>query len=1039
MMTERQIERMLSKLVRLEATLSDKLFQKVDTVQMQWFHTRERLHQVPALSVFSSYKENAPWGGKGAYCWFRGSYTPPAELAGTALYLYPKITGYEAMLWVDGIPHGIYAAKFVEGSHGNHYCDALTMQADPAKALDIALEYYAGDYCIGCMPLIIEENRDFQYHTGDVDVCVKDAFYNDFYFDLKTVNQLTTALDAHSFRRAELLNLLQQVHDAVYYSPEDVPEEDFRAALLRVHPLLKEALSHKNSRSAPFAGLIGHSHMDTAWLWTIDETVKKCARTYSNQISLMEQYPEYKFVQSSACHSEMIRQHYPQLFKQIQAQVAAGRYEPNGGVWVECDCNIVSGESLARQFLWGQRYTREHFGYTSDAFWLPDTFGYSAAIPQIMLGSGIQYFLTTKIDWNDTNHFPYNTFWWKGIDGSSVLTHFNKTHIWPTPENLMEYVVTGKNTGNTVLERSVSNKRLLSFGFGDGGGGPQFEMLEMARRIPDVEGLPKSGYVTVSEFMQQVEADLVNPSTFRGELYLELHRGTLTNQHQIKRNNRLAEIALHNLEYFTVRNALQKQEKPSCEAINPLMNTLLMNQFHDILPGTCIPEAHAQSKQETGALIADARAMAQALLETADADVITLSNTVSFSREDVLYLDLPAGKKLAGNYRQQRIGSLENGSRIAVSGISLGGYASSAFPLVSGDAAETSSPFVYDGETLETPFASVRFDATGFMDSFKDKTAGNRELRGQGYALGTLLLAEDVPSAWDNWDIDADLFTKFAPVTDLLSRELVANGCVELRIRSKYKLTEKSTVTQDMVFYADSPLVRFETQMDWHDNHRFLKTAFDTSIHSTAAKHEIQFGYVERPTTRNDAVEKAKFEVCCHKYTDLSETRYGVAIFNDSKYGITAEDSKLRLSLHKGGNRPDYTGDHGRHFCSYGFLPHKGGFSASAVVKPAYLFNYHPVVSGGNAEMNALLSLNADNIIAETVKPCEDAANAFILRLYECEGAFGDAILTVPGAHALTPTNLLEEDCGETVAADSLSLTFRPFEIKTVRVSCGKE
>ena len=284
----------------------------------------------------------------------------------------------------------------------------------------------------------------------------------------------------------------------------------------------------------------------------------------------MEQYPEYKFVQSSACHGNMLLEHYPSLFERIKEKVAEGRYEPNGGVWVECDCNITGGESMVRQFLWGQRFTRKHFNFTSNTFWLPDTFGYSAAIPQIMKGCGVDYFCTTKIDWNDTNMFPYDTFYWEGIDGTKVFTHFNRTHFVPSPDDLIKYVSCENNLGSSLKERSVTRKRLMSYGYGDGGGGPQFEQIELARRVKDLNGVPKSEHTTVGEFMQNLEKDVKNPNTYKGELYLELHRGTLTNQHNIKRNNRKAEFALRDLEILTVNEAVKNGKVATEKEIHPL-------------------------------------------------------------------------------------------------------------------------------------------------------------------------------------------------------------------------------------------------------------------------------------------------------------------------------------------------------------------------------------------------------------------------------------------------------------------------------------
>lgn len=1041
MISEKQMERSLQKLVRLEATLENLQFRKVAEIPMNWYQTDERLHNIPENELFTPCSNGEAWGGEGRYCWFKGEYTPTSELQGKTLYLYPKTGGYEAMLWVNGVPYGNYASKLVVGSHGNHYCDMFLQNAQPGETVSVALEYYAGHYCAGCFPFE-EGTRDFSYTVGPADVCVKDEFISAFLFDLKTLNELVNCLPGDSFRRADVIAGLMRVHELVYYAYDDVDQEIFYEGLRQAHPILKEKLSRKNSETTPFAGIIGHSHMDTAWLWTIDETIVKCARTYSNQMNLMDQYPEYKFVQSSAYHSEVIRRYYPELFKQIQKRVAEGRYEPNGGVWVECDCNIVSGESMVRQFLWGQRFTRKYFGYTSDAFWLPDTFGYSPAIPQIMQKSGVRYFLTTKIAWNDTNKFPYDTFYWKGIDGTKVLTHFNKTHIGPSPKTLMEYVVNGKESdGDCIKEKSVSNMRLLSFGHGDGGGGPEFEMIEMARRIQDLEGLPRSGYTTVSEFMQRLEDTVEQPSTYSGELYLELHRGTLTNQHPIKQNNRYGEIALHDLEYVTVRQAIAQGRSADGSQVAPLLETLLVNQFHDILPGTSIPQVHKRSIRETGEVIQKARELtAKTAAPTPAAGRISVVNTLSFHRKDVVYVEAAeefnAASVCGEALHTQVVDSLLEGRRLAVSGLNLPAFSSQTLTLGAA-AVPAESPFRLEGDVLTTPFLRAVFDENGFISSLTDLSAA-RELRGEGYPLGTLLMAEDVPSAWDNWDVDADLELKLRPSATLLNREVVSDGAVEYRIRSSYKLSEKSSLKQDVIFYADSPEIRYETQMDWNDDHRFLKAAFDTAILTDTARHEVQFGCIKRSTNRSTDLEKAKFEVSNQKYTDLSETSYGAALLNDCKYGISVEEGKMRLSLHKGGVRPDYTGDHGVHSCTYSFLPHMGGFSAEAVVRPAYCLNFKPVLLKGEYSQSPLCQIEGSSILVESVKPCEDAENAFIMRLYECEGSFVNARIQAadPAIRQMIETDLLEDTLpGGAQGEKELSLSFKPFEIRTVKVS----
>ena len=1030
MFTDKQIERMLGKLQRFEDTLDGMVFKKVASVDARAFETAERLYEIPDESLFKPVESGFVWGAANSFCWFKTEFTVPEELEGKNLFIRPHTEGYESLLWVNGMPFGTFATKIVFTGHGNHYCDLLKMNVKAGEKIDVALEVYSGHPYRGCDPLEDKPFLDYRYNYKGIDICVKDYEIQEFYFDLKVINELVETLPETSFRKGELVNALYEVHKRVYYSFDDVDEETFRAALKEAHPFLKEVLAVKNGPEAPTAGIIGHSHMDTAWLWPVPETIKKCARTYSNQLSLMQQYPEYKFVQSSACHSDMILKHYPALFEKIKEKVAEGSYEPNGGVWVECDCNITSGESMVRQFLWGQRFTRKHFGYTSNTFWLPDTFGYSAAIPQIMKGCAVDYFCTTKIDWNDTNTFPYDTFYWQGIDGTKVFTHFNKTHCWPAPGDLHRVMTGDQKKLKTLHERSVTNKRLIAYGFGDGGGGPQFEMAETARRIKDLNGCAKAEYTTVGDFMKELEKDAKNPSTYVGELYLELHRGTLTNQHNIKHNNRKAELALRDLEYFTVDKAVKAGEAATDEKTHPLYEKLLINQFHDILPGTCIPSAHKLSLEETGWVIETANNLIKDAV-SGEGECITLTNTLSFDRNDPIFLECEEGLVADCDCKQQAYKNLDGKNILIISGITVPAFSSVKINLVMGEAKAESEILVSDN-ALSTPFADIKFDEKGYIASFVDKRNG-RELCGDGYPLNTFIIAEDLPESWDNWDVDADLECKFEDNSALISREVVSKGAAAVIIRSKYSISKKSSILQDAVYFADTAEIRFDTVMDWQDNHRFLKAAFDTDIHSDYARYEIQYGNVIRPTTRNNSIEKAKFEVVNHKYTDLSETRCGVAILNDSKYAISVENGKMRLSLHKGGTRPDFEGDRGIHKTVYSFLPHEGGFDANNVIKPAYELNIPVVAAKGEFEATAFIVPEADNVIVEVIKPCEDGEKAFIARLYEAEGTYTrTAVKLFDGAKKVENTNMLEEVQSELCGNE---LVFKPFEIKTLKIS----
>lgn len=1034
MLNPQQNHKLLQKLSHCLEVFEPYLFEVQDALAYRMFETREHLRAVPPEERF-----HAPvpeWGGPWQTCWFRGRYQPPARLAGQALYLMPRVGGYEAMLWVDGAPKGTFATKIVVTRHGNHYCDLLCAQADPSHSLDIALEFYAGHPVPGRAPFAPDgpldggDGETFLFRAQELLICTKNQLVADFLFDLRVLLQLAETLEEDSFRRADVLNTLAQVHRVLYLSPQTTQRELWLESLRAARAAMAPALACRNGDSAPRAALLGHSHMDTAWLWPTAETVRKNARTISNQLSLMEQYPEYRFLQSASCHTAWMQREYPALFERMRMAVAQGRYEVNGAVWVECDCNLVGGEALIRQFLWGQRYTRDTFGVLSDCFWLPDTFGYSAAIPQIMRGFGVKYFLTTKLAWNDTNTFPYETFTWRGIDGTDVLAHFFVMDTWPDPKGLLERIQ-GVGYRDCLHNKQVSRQRLIAFGYGDGGGGPQFEMIETARRLADLEGCPKVRYSSASDFMQSLEAEGRDFPEYRGELYLELHRGTLTGKQQIKKNNRMAEVALHDLELVTVLRAVQSGA-PACDgAYRPLWETLLVNQFHDILPGSCIPEAHDESLRQTSALLEEAgRQLDSALQPQRLCGVV---NPLGFARADVVYLPCDAPRHAPGLHTQ--LIELRDGAHVlAVSGLRQQPFSFTPLCLQAG-ADETPSPFCAEGDRLETPFAQVRFSPDGFFASFIDRRTG-RELCA-GLPLNTFLGAEDVSAAWDGWDIDADCMEKLRPDCALQSRAVVADGPVEYRVRCVWSVCGDSVLRQDIIFYADSPLVAFDTQLEWHGKHRLLKAAFDTTVQAPSARQEIQFGCIQRPTTRNNSWEQAKFEVCCHKYADLSEPSYGVALLNDCKYGVSVEGGRLALSLAKGGMRPDPRGDEGVYTFRYAFLPHTGGFGAQSVVQPAYAFQYAPKPAAGEGlPAGPLVCVDAANVISETVKPCEDGGRAFILRLYECEGSYARTRLCLaPGCGDVQLCDMMEQP----LAPCPAELSFRPFEIKTLRIAYAEK
>ena len=763
MLNDAQNRKLIGKLKRALEVFEPYVFTKIAQLPYTMYETADRLETVPDATL-AAVPETRPtgktWGGEGRYCWFLTQYTPPNELAGQPLYLYPELGGYEAMLWVNGEPYGTFATKIVVTRHGNHYCDCFTRAAVSGTPVQLAIEFYAGHYVIGEQPFEERPHRDFRFTADKISVCIKNQDVLDFILDLRVLLQLVEKLPETSFRRADILNVLTQVHQVLYYDPTATDAETWHTSLAAARRVMAPALAQKNGGSAPTADLVGHSHIDTAWLWPMDETIKKIARTAANQFNLLDQYPEYRFIQSAAYHTWLMEQHYPQVFRQLQKRVADGRFELNGAVWVECDCNIPSGESLVRQFLWGTRYIRDKFGKEQRVFWLPDTFGYSAALPQIMQGFGVTGFLTTKLAWNDTNRFPYETFVWKGIDGSSVVAHFFVIDTWPDPAGLLERIE-GIGYKDHIARKQAFPERLVAFGYGDGGGGPQFEMIEAARRLQDLEGCPKVEYTSADAFVQKLEAAAPTLPVYDGELYLELHRGTLTAKQQIKKNNRMAETALHDLELVTVLAAVHSGAPACGAACRPLWETLLVNQFHDILPGSCIAAANDRSLHDMAEMLHTGSELLRSWFAPAQ-NCYTVLNPLDEPCRDVFYLPQIASGFIAQEpgVTLQNVVLADGTAATAVYGLERPALGAAVLHFVPGEQPAQTSHFVYDGKTLTTPLLQVQLDELGRITSLVTRADGMQWADGP---MNTLLMAEDVSAGWDGWDIDADCMMKLQP------------------------------------------------------------------------------------------------------------------------------------------------------------------------------------------------------------------------------------------------------------------------------------
>ncbi len=971
------------------------------------------------------------WGGAFSYAWFRCNYTVQETDKNKKLLLLPNTGAPESLLYLNGKPRGLFDICYDEtlgNSPREHGVQPLTLDARPGQSFEILLECYAGHFLPGNHPWESIHNQEYPFYPRDpqnrtfteIAVVEPDMAVAEFLKQHTLICQLLEICDEDSLAYGQLMQVVQEVFRVLPQFPQE-KKRDFHPPLCRAVEILSRITKDQPENKLPigYIGLIGHSHLDTAWHWPVRETLHKAARTFSNALTLMEHYPDYRFMQSSVLYLHWMKQYYPDIYADIKKRTAEKRWEPNGGAWVEFDNNIPGGEFIIRQFLRGQRYTKENLGYMADCFWEPDTFGYSAALPQILKGCGIRYFLTTKLAWNEANQFPYDSFLWKGIDGTQVLTHFNLAHLGADPKALDSAV-------EAIRHKDVTDMKLIAYGYGDGGGGPSFRMEEYAQQTKSVPWVPKTEVTTVSGFMQRLEQTAKELPVYAGELYLELHRGTLTQMHHIKRSNRLLEKSIRHLEFLNVLRG-QKDGAVLKEAID----TLLINQFHDILPGTCIEDAHETAIFQNYRAVRQLAGEAERLMARTDDRSLTLVNTLSWERDGQITVDDTGFAPT--DCVVQRYQDLEGKPKLAFLGISLQPLSETS--ASAGVARVATVPFSVEGDIITTPFATVTLQ-NGCIKSYLCRD-GHQAVRDPAKPWNTLYCGEDIPLSWDNWDIDYDQKYKMQPVLQTVSQEVVSVGPLQLRIRVVKRFGEASTISQDIVFYADTPRIDFETVVDWQEVHTLLKAGFDVNVLSRTARFETQFGYVERVTHENYGTDKTQFEVCNHKWTDLSDSRFGVALLNDCKYGISVKESDMRLTLHKGGCHPDGRGDQGIHSFTYAVLVHECGFSTESVIRPAYELNY-PVACypGGKAvSENGLLQLDCGNVIVETVKNAEDG-DGMILRLYEAEGTHANATLKfgIPVACA-AETDMLEYKKADLTVTDGvLALTFRPFEIKTVKI-----
>jgi alpha-mannosidase len=822
-----------------------------------------------------------------------------------------------------------------------------------------------------------------------------------------------------------------------------------------------QALERESSDWQPHVVATGHAHIDVAWLWRLKHTRLKAAHTFSTALYHMDRYPHFIFTQSQPQLYQFVKEDQPALYERIKQKVAGGQWEPEGAMWVEADTNLTGGESLVRQFLFGQRFFRQEFGRTSKVLWLPDVFGYSAALPQLIKGAGADYFITTKISWNETNRMPMDTFWWQGIDGSRVLAYFitaqNDDHSYNfyTYNGEMRPEVLALSWKN-YREKDLNREMLLAYGFGDGGGGPTRSMIEAAGLLSHSLSpeLPTAATGKVADFMDRLAGRVGNNPNLPawvGELYLEFHRGTYTSQARIKRANRLAERDLHNAELLASSALVQTGQPYPQPDLNEAWKIVLTHQFHDILPGSSIGavysdavENYAQVARITGRVTGEAQ---QALVENlaAPADSLVVFNPLSWPRSEPVEIAQTQADKLGLPTQALTDGQ----ALVQVETVPSMGYC--WFEPDTNSTAKPANGLSVSASLLENKFYRLELDNQGQVSRLLDKTGyagAGREVLRPGEMGNVLQFFEDKPVQFNAWNIDAFYEQKSYRLDQPPTITVIEQGPLRAGLKLEWLYQGRTRITQYLYLYAESRRIDFVTEVDWQERQTLLKVAFPVEVLNGRATAEIQFGNLERPTHRNTSWDKARFETCAHKWIDLSEGNYGVALLNDCKYGYDIQGSTMRLTLLRGPVSPDPLGDLGLHRFTYSLLPHAGDWFEGGANRAAYELN-NPLLAvvkasgaapkAANSERDfSLVQVEPSNVVVETVKRAEDS-DGLIVRVYECANRRGPFNLkfAFPFRSAAEVNLLEEEQAAAQIGSDGQSIQsfIAPFEIKSYLVN----
>lgn len=994
---------------------------------------------------WDTFNKGDKWGGRDDHFWFKTKISIPESFEGKTV-VYQIATGREGgwdvinpqfLVYINGIA--------VQGADVNHREVLLTEEAVAGEEFDIALYAYTG---------MIEGPLEL-----NTNISILDKVLEKLYYDILIPVEVAELLDDNDKKRYDILNYLTEAINKIDLRIQG--SESYYTSIKEASDYLEEEFYGKYCGQEEVIEIcVGHTHIDVAWLWTVAQTREKAARSFSTVLNLMKQYPEYIFMSSQPQLYQFVKEDQPEIYEQIKAMVANGRWEPEGAMWLEADCNLTSGESLVRQIIQGKKFFKNEFGVDSKILWLPDVFGYSSALPQILKKTGVDYFMTTKIGWNEYNKVPYDTFMWEGMDGSEVLTHFVTTTQYKKDGQITQNTgYNGMINASDVMgcwqryqQKDMNDEVLNCFGFGDGGGGPTKHMLESARRFAKgIPGAPKVKIGKSLDYFKKLDKTVRNNKKLPkwvGELYLETHRGTYTSMGKNKKFNRKSEFLNLGAEMLSILNAVTSDGKYPVEELKECWDVTLLNQFHDIIPGSSIKEVYEVSTEEylhidnvAKNIISKSMTQIANNIETNETSVIVF-NQLGFQRSDIVEFEIPEGFAEVEVYDDGNVVAsqrVENNKVIFFAqDVPAMGYKSFKIKNVESKVKTSSFLKVSIGE-MQNKFFDIKLDEKANFISIYDRV-NEREVIKEGHKGNVLQAFEDKPLDFDNWNINMYYQEKMWEVDEVESIEIIEEGPVRSTIKIKRKFLN-SAIVQKIHVYEEVSRIDFDTYVDWKEKHILLKAAFPVDVHTEKATYEIQYGNIERPTHWNTSWDYARFEVVGHKWADVSEDKYGVSLLNDCKYGHDIKDSVMRLTLLKSGVHPNPDADKEEHEFIYSLYPHSGDWKEAGVTQSAYSLNSPFTVKVEEAHEGklpismSLFNLDKENVIIEVVKKAEDSDH-IIMRVYEYMNRRTKVKCNCfESFEAVWESDMLEnnQELLET-KNNNFSFTIKPYEIKTFKL-----